>query len=61
LLKNHTPGELSETFFWEARCQALLGKPALARPLFEAFLEGRGGGKRRVALAREAKAWLERG
>lgn len=60
LLENHTPGELSETYFWEARCQALLGRPARARPLFEAFLEGGGGGKRRAQLARVAKAWLER-
>ncbi len=61
LSKDHAAGELSESYYWEAACQALLGKSALVHGLYARFLDGPGGGKRRATLVREAKAWLPLG
>jgi Probable zinc-ribbon domain len=53
-------GMTAETFLWEGRAQALLGRAKQARPLLESFVERHPGGKRGVMLVREAKWCLEK-
>lgn len=57
LLKEHAKSELGESYYWEAACQALAGRPVLARELYERFVASPGGGKRRRELEQVAKAW----
>jgi Probable zinc-ribbon domain len=60
LLKGHPASDGARADFWEASCQALAGRHALARPLFERFVERAHAGKRGATLLAEARAWLER-
>ncbi len=58
LLKGHPASDGARADFWEASCQALAGRPAQARPLFERFVERSHAGKRGATLLAEARAWL---
>lgn len=58
LLKGHAASDAARAEFWEASCQALAGRNALARPLFESFVARSHAGKRGATLLAEAKRWL---
>ena len=60
LLKGHPASDGARADFWEASCQALTGRPALARPLFERFAERAHAGKHGATLVAEARAWLDK-
>ena len=58
LLKGHPASDGARADSWEASCQALLGRSALARSLFERFVERSHAGKRGTTLLAEARGWL---
>ena len=58
LLKGHAPSDGARAEFWEATAQALAGRNAQARPLFERFVARSHAGKRGAAWLAEAKRWL---
>lgn len=60
ICKAHPQAKVGEALFWEAKAQALAGRPADARQLFQQMLAGGGLGSHRERLAREAQKWLER-
>ena len=58
LLKGHPASDGARADFWEASCQALMGRSTLARALFQRFVERSHAGKRGATLLAEARGWL---